>query len=62
MKNTKNFPGLADNFEIESRRIEFCVSPEASFSDLTDAEKEEIFGKDTFELEFNISDAFEMTR
>lgn len=58
--NTKNFLGLVDNFEVESRMIEFGVKPEMTVNDLTDVEKSEIFG--TMELNFSLEDALELTR
>ncbi len=51
MKND-NLIALDENFEIESRKVEFGVKEELSFNDLTEAEKEEIFGS-TMELEVN---------
>jgi len=59
--NTKNFLGLVDNFEVESRMIEFGVKPEMNVNDLTDAEKSEIFGTN-MELNFTLEDALELTR
>ena len=51
MKNN-NLIGLDENFEIESRKVEFGVKEEMSFNELTESEKEEIFGS-TMELEVN---------
>lgn len=58
-KDMKNY---FENFDAESRKIEFNVKPEMTINDLSKSEKEEIFGKNIFEVEFTISDAFEMTR
>jgi len=52
---------LDENFEVESRKVEFGVKETIGFNDLTDSEKEEIFGS-TMELEvnFNIEDILEI--
>jgi len=40
---TRNFKDIEDNFELESRLIEFRIQPEITFDDLSDEEKNEIF-------------------
>lgn len=54
----KNF----ENFDVESLKIEFGIKPEMTVNDLTEAEKEEIFGKNVVEVDFTLADALEMTR
>lgn len=56
----KNFAALEDNFEVESRAIEFGMKPEMTFNDLTDSDKA-LFG-DVMELTFTMEDALELTR
>lgn len=56
----KNNLLLDENFEIESRKIEFGLKESLSFNDLTEPEKEEIFGG-IMELEVNfIINEFEL--
>jgi len=66
MTNEKNFIGLEDNFEVESRMIEFGVKPTMTFEDLSDAEKAEFFtefyDRGNYNLDFTIEDALEMCR
>ena len=47
---------LEENFEIESRMIESNFKSAMTFNDLTEAEKEEIFGS------VNLENALEMCR
>ena len=58
--NEKFYLGTADeNLEVESRMIETNVTPSRSINDLTESEKAEFYG---VEVDFSMSDAFEMTR
>lgn len=59
---TKNFSDLVDNFEVESRMLEFGIKPEISVHDLNEDEKLELFGNPIMELNFTIEDALELTR
>jgi hypothetical protein len=58
--NEKFFLGLEDNFEVESRMIEFGVKP-MTFNDLSEIEKAELFF-DTHKLIFSMEDALELIR
>ena len=56
----KNF---VEDFEIESRMIEFGIKNSMTINDLSDAEKAEIFGNTkTIELNFEIENPLEMCR
>lgn len=55
--NEKYFLSFEDNFEVDSLMVETGIVPEMRIVDLSDAEKEEIFG-----LEFTMEDALEMCR
>ena len=41
--------GKFENFEIESNKIQFGLKDEMTFSDLTNEEKEEIFGNENIQ-------------
>jgi len=57
----KNLLVLDENFEIESRKIEFGLKETLNFNDLTEFEKQEIL-ENTMELEINfkIKNIFEI--
>lgn len=57
----KNFANLEDNFEVESRAVEFGLKPEMTFNDLEDSDKALLFS-DIMELTFTMEDALELTR
>lgn len=59
--NEKFFLGLEDNFEVESRMVEYGTQPNMMISNLSETEKAEIFGEKTVKLDF-LLDAIEMTR
>ena len=58
MKN--NLIVLDENFEVESLKVQFGVKETISINDLTEPEKEEIFGSTA--PFFTMQDALEMTR
>lgn len=54
---------FVENFEIESRMIEFGIKNSITINDLSDAEKYEVFGNSkTIELNFEIETPIEIYR
>lgn len=44
-----------EDFELESRIVEFGINPEIMLIELSESEKEEIFGDKPITLEFNLN-------
>ena len=56
----KGFVTFNENFEIESRKVEFGVKETLGFNDLSDSEKEEIF-RSAMELEVKVKNIIDLS-
>jgi len=54
--NEKTFLGTDENYEFESKLIEFKLKPEMTFDDLPESDKAEFI-----ELNFSMEEALELT-